>query len=144
MGCEYVVFHDIDQLPTNPENNYQVHRAGPLHMCTNTTQYTELGSVDLQPHVGGALMMSRRDYIRVNGFSNRYWRWGHEDSENLGGGLKGRGFSHAHQWSQLTLVDCAVALLEQMVLLDQMVLNLDPLVPSYTMPLWNYWTLWSY
>ena len=83
MGCEYVVFHDIDQLPTNPENNYQVHRAGPLHMCTNTTQYTELGSVDLQPHVGGALMMSRRDYIRVNGFSNRYWRWGHENSDMM-------------------------------------------------------------
>ena len=83
MGCEYVVFHDIDQLPTNPQNNYQVHRVGPLHMCTNTTQYTELGSVDLQPHVGGALMMSRRDYIRVNGFSNRYWRWGHEDSDMM-------------------------------------------------------------
>ena len=83
MGCEYVVFHDIDQLPTNPQNNYQVHRVGPLHMCTNTTQYTELGSVGLQPHVGGALMMSRRDYIRVNGFSNRYWRWGHEDSDMM-------------------------------------------------------------
>ena len=35
----------------------------------------------MKPHVGGALMMSRSDYIAVNGFANRYWRGGLEDSD---------------------------------------------------------------
>jgi len=31
--------------------------------------------------VGGALLMSRDDYVAVNGFSNFYWRWGFEDDD---------------------------------------------------------------
>mmetsp|Transcript_10124 Transcript_10124/g.23656 ORF Transcript_10124/g.23656 Transcript_10124/m.23656 type:complete len:701 (-) Transcript_10124:159-2261(-) len=78
MGCEHLVFHDVDQLPTHPQNDYR-YTGEPLHMCVWTTQNRPKSLT--QPHVGGAVMMSRYDYVQVNGFSNRYWRWGLEDND---------------------------------------------------------------
>lgn len=78
MGCEHLVFHDVDQLPIHPENDYR-YTGEPLHLCVKTTQHMPWDGV--QPHVGGALMMSSSDYVQVNGFSNRYWRWGLEDND---------------------------------------------------------------
>ena len=78
-GCEHLVFHDVDQLPQNPRNDY-FYTGHPTHLCTWSTQFST-GMVGMRPHVGGALMMSRSDYIAVNGFSNKYWRWGLEDDD---------------------------------------------------------------
>ena len=78
-GCEHLVFHDVDQLPQNPRNDY-FYTGHPTHLCTWSSQYPSNWK-GMRPHVGGALMMSRSDYIAVNGFANRYWRWGLEDSD---------------------------------------------------------------
>ena len=78
-GCEHLVFHDVDQLPQNPRNDY-FYTGHPTHLCTWSTQFST-GMVGMRPHVGGALMMSRSDYVAVNGFSNKYWRWGLEDDD---------------------------------------------------------------
>ena len=78
-GCEHLVFHDVDQLPQNTRNDY-FYTGHPTHLCTWSSQYPSNWK-GMRPHVGGALMMSRSDYIAVNGFANRYWRWGLEDSD---------------------------------------------------------------
>ena len=78
-GCEHLIFHDVDQFPTNPLNDY-VYRGTPTHMCTWSSMF-ERPDEPMRPHVGGALMMSRDDYIAVNGYSNRYWGWGLEDND---------------------------------------------------------------
>eukprot|EP00961_Rhodomonas_salina_P064047 860680-Rhodomonas_salina.2 len=73
LGCDHLVFHDVDQLPTNPENDY--HYTGePVHLCSKTTQKDAPETQVNQSHVGGALIMSWSDYKKVNGFSNGYWR----------------------------------------------------------------------
>eukprot|EP00961_Rhodomonas_salina_P045324 609055-Rhodomonas_salina.2 len=71
MGCEHLVFHDVDQLPLHPLNDYR-YTGEPLHLCVQTTQNQPTSGI--QPHVGGALMMSSSDYVKLNGFSNRHWR----------------------------------------------------------------------
>jgi len=78
-GCEHLFFHDVDQFPENPLNDY-FYRGSPTHLCTWSSQF---GSRDekMRGHVGGALLMSRDDYVAVNGFSNFYWRWGFEDND---------------------------------------------------------------
>eukprot|EP00293_Proteomonas_sulcata_P009113 CAMPEP_0184308402 /NCGR_PEP_ID=MMETSP1049-20130417/16866_1 /TAXON_ID=77928 /ORGANISM="Proteomonas sulcata, Strain CCMP704" /LENGTH=331 /DNA_ID=CAMNT_0026621085 /DNA_START=15 /DNA_END=1010 /DNA_ORIENTATION=+ len=78
-GCEYVTLHDVDQIPTNPRNDYHfVDR--PLHMCTYSTQYDYL---QWPPgmHVGGVVMSSMDSYRAMNGYSNKYYGWGLEDND---------------------------------------------------------------
>ena len=84
-GCQHLVFHDVDQYPENPLNDY-FYRGNPTHLCTWSTQFALLDAATrenakMRPHVGGALLMSRDDYVAVNGFSNVYWRWGLEDND---------------------------------------------------------------
>ena len=78
-GCEHLIFHDVDQFPQNPMNDY-FYRGSPTHMCTWSTQYGE-GYGKLRPHVGGVLMMHRDEYLAANGYSNMYWGWGYEDDD---------------------------------------------------------------
>ena len=78
-GCEHLCFHDVDQFPENPLNDY-FYRGSPTHLCTWSSQFGSR-DVKMRPHVGGALLMSRDDYVAVNGFSNFYWRWGFEDND---------------------------------------------------------------
>ncbi|KNC49447.1 xylosyltransferase 2 [Thecamonas trahens ATCC 50062] len=77
FGCEYVVLHDVDQLPTHMTNNYGW-RAEPTHLCAATTQD---GFTSYSAMVGGALQMRAEDYVSVGGFSNGYWGWGREDDD---------------------------------------------------------------
>ena len=80
-GCEQIVFHDVDQLPLNPKNNY-AYGGSPTHLCTWSTQWEFCPhGIGMRPHLGGALMMSRSDYVAVNGYSNKYLRWGLEDDD---------------------------------------------------------------
>eukprot|EP00961_Rhodomonas_salina_P033592 452043-Rhodomonas_salina.2 len=38
-ACDYFTLHDVDQVPTNPQNDY-AWKPDPTHMCTYSTQYT--------------------------------------------------------------------------------------------------------
>ncbi|CAF3349864.1 unnamed protein product [Rotaria socialis] len=79
-----VIFHDVDLIPENGQNLYSclslTHH--PLHMSANihfdingsyTTIYSFL--------VGGVLAMRPETFIRLNGYSNRYFNWGGEDDD---------------------------------------------------------------
>ncbi|CAM4764486.1 unnamed protein product [Rotaria magnacalcarata] len=79
-----VTFHDVDLIPENDQNLYSclslTHH--PLHMSTNIhfdkkSLYTTLYSF----LVGGVLTMQPETFIRLNGYSNRYFNWGGEDDD---------------------------------------------------------------
>jgi hypothetical protein len=81
-GCDYVVFHDIDMLPLNVDYSYS---DKPLHIATDF--YTTLTILDnretFDEYFGGVTMFPAKDFQKINGFSNKYWGWGYEDTDLL-------------------------------------------------------------
>lgn len=78
-GCDYMVLHDVDQLPVSPQNRYRFPKGLPVHLCSASSQYgyaTAYGTM-----VGGALLISMAQYESINGYSNYYWGWGQEDDD---------------------------------------------------------------
>jgi beta-1,4-galactosyltransferase 2 len=70
-SCDYLVLHDIDQVPLSRENKYRYAPGGefPLHLCSATSQY------------GYALQITVPQFERINGYSNFYFGWGQEDDD---------------------------------------------------------------
>lgn len=76
FNAEYVVYHDVDQVPTSTGNTYSLPEITPLHLCVNSDQFQAYAGM-----VGGALMMRTKEVIQVNGFSNLMDGWGLEDDD---------------------------------------------------------------
>uniref|UniRef100_A0A2R5LC64 Putative xylosylprotein beta4-galactosyltransferase n=1 Tax=Ornithodoros turicata TaxID=34597 RepID=A0A2R5LC64_9ACAR len=78
-NSDYIVMHDVDLLPLNPDLKYEYPKDGnsPVH----------LAAPDLHPRyhyptfVGGILLMTNEQFRSLNGLSNKYWGWGLEDDE---------------------------------------------------------------
>ena len=89
---DYMVLHDVDQIPENPENTY-AWKEKPTLLLSTTSQW------DYKEHnamlVGGALQISHAQYAEVGGYSNKFEGWGAED-ENMGYRLRVGG---AKSWS---------------------------------------------
>ena len=86
----YMAVHDIDRFPATENRS-----------CAAVTSgyYTEPGVTPrvLHPtsYTGGVLLLRSRVFQSVNGFSNSFWGWGHEDNE-LYLRLRRCGLSPAH------------------------------------------------
>ena len=71
---DYIAMHDVDLLPLNPNLSYAFPLNGPFHIA----------SPELHPKyhyktfVGGILLVTREQFEKVNGLSNKYWGWGLE------------------------------------------------------------------
>jgi hypothetical protein len=78
---EYFVFHDVDLLPQDIDYRYANHA---LKLFTYIKQ-GENGALKeyKQTNFGGATLVSKEWFIKVNGFSNNYWHWGLEDDDFL-------------------------------------------------------------
>ncbi|MEM1336650.1 MAG: galactosyltransferase-related protein [Bacteroidota bacterium] len=68
----YFCFHDVDLIPksinadySRPSSNTIVHPYGYKH-C-----------------LGGKMLLNHNTYVKMNGFSVKYWGWGYEDSDFL-------------------------------------------------------------
>jgi len=73
---DYIVMHDIDLLPLNyRELSYRYPENGPIHLAS--PEYHPI--YHYSTYVGGILMISCKDFERVNGMSPLYWGWGRED-----------------------------------------------------------------
>lgn len=76
---EFFCFHDVDLLPINQSKYNEV--KCPTHLCAKIDYY------DWKPlyekAFGGVTMFPKKDFIKVNGFSNVFWGWGCEDDEML-------------------------------------------------------------
>lgn len=71
---DYFCFHDIDMIPLRVDYSYP---EKPYHLAVNMPQG------DYYDYYGGVNLFNKEDFIKVNGFSNDYWGWGHEDEDLL-------------------------------------------------------------
>jgi hypothetical protein len=76
-GCRYVVFHDVDMLPVDVDYSYD---DKPIHLATNIEKEDEN---IFDEYFGGVTMFSVKDFKEIDGFSNKYWDWGYEDTDLL-------------------------------------------------------------
>ena len=77
LKCKYVVFHDIDMLPIDVDYSYSF---TPIHLATNfSNQDREI----FDTYFGGVTMFNIKDFKKINGYSNKYWGWGYEDTDLL-------------------------------------------------------------
>uniref|UniRef100_A0A914CC58 Beta-1,4-galactosyltransferase 7 n=1 Tax=Acrobeloides nanus TaxID=290746 RepID=A0A914CC58_9BILA len=80
LGCDYMVMHDVDILPLNPELNYEYPgKSRVKHISSG--KYHPILRYDYKKFIGGVLMLTLEDFKMVNGMSNKYWGWGLEDDE---------------------------------------------------------------
>lgn len=77
-GCDYIVWHDIDMLPESGAD-YSFPEKYPIHIATNISQMNyELKYFE---YFGGAVVFSKEQVEKTNGYSNNYWDWGMEDDD---------------------------------------------------------------
>ncbi|XP_073991652.1 beta-1,4-N-acetylgalactosaminyltransferase bre-4-like isoform X2 [Rhodnius prolixus] len=83
------IFHDVDLLPEDDRNLYTCPVDQPRHMsvAVDVLNY-KLPYADI---FGGVSAMSRRQFEKVNGFSNMFWGWGGED-DDMAARIKSVGF----------------------------------------------------
>ncbi|VDO63338.1 unnamed protein product [Heligmosomoides polygyrus] len=78
LGCDYMVMHDVDLLPLNPEINYRYPGEGVVRHISAPQYHPKY---NYSKFIGGVLMLTMSDYKQLNGMSNKYWGWGLEDDE---------------------------------------------------------------
>jgi len=75
---DYIVMHDVDLIPINPQLRYSFPEEGnALHIASPKTH----PKYHYDNFVGGILILTSKDFLKLNGLSNRYWGWGLEDDE---------------------------------------------------------------
>lgn len=75
---DYFCFHDIDMIPIEADYSYP---DKPYHMATKVGQFG--GSVAYPTYYGGVNLFNKKDFIKINGYSNDFWGWGAEDDDLL-------------------------------------------------------------
>ncbi|KAG9472663.1 beta-1,4-galactosyltransferase 4 [Eleutherodactylus coqui] len=72
------IFHDVDLVPENDFNTYLCD-SEPKHLVVgrNVTGY----KLRYEGYFGGVTAMTKKQFAKVNGYSNNYWGWGGEDDD---------------------------------------------------------------
>lgn len=79
--CDYVVFHDVDMLPIDVDYSYS---EIPLHLATDfMSDGGDKKRETFQEYFGGVTLFPMSEFKRINGYSNKYWGWGFEDTDLL-------------------------------------------------------------
>ena len=80
--CDYVVFHDVDMIPITVDYSYS---DKPLHMATDFQYFDrdEKPKETFEEYFGGVTMFTVEDFKKIDGYSNKYWGWGFEDTDLL-------------------------------------------------------------
>jgi hypothetical protein len=76
-NCDYVVFHDIDMLPFRVDYSYS---EIPVHMAT---RFRNFDRTIFDEYFGGVTLFPMDTFEKINGYSNKYWGWGYEDTDLL-------------------------------------------------------------
>lgn len=80
-GCDYVVFHDVDMLPIEVDYSYS---NIPLLLATDFILEEDEKERELfDQYFGGVTMFTVESFRKINGYSNKYWAWGYEDTDLL-------------------------------------------------------------
>jgi hypothetical protein len=81
LKCDYVVFHDVDMIPIKVDYSYS---DIPLHLATNfELNEGEKEREIFDQYFGGVTMFPIESFIQIDGYSNKYWAWGYEDTDLL-------------------------------------------------------------
>jgi hypothetical protein len=83
LKCDYVVFHDVDMIPEQVDYSYCEH---PLHLATGFVidgKKKNKNSQLFDQYFGGVTMFTMEDFIKIDGYSSKYWGWGYEDDDLL-------------------------------------------------------------
>lgn len=81
LKCDYVVFHDVDMLPVDVDYSYS---DIPLHLATDfELEEGEKKREIFDQYFGGVTMFPVDTFIKIDGYSNKYWAWGYEDTDLL-------------------------------------------------------------
>lgn len=78
IGCDYVVFHDVDMLPFKVNYNYS---NKVLHLANNFVSKEKEFGIHFDTYFGGVTMFPVEIFQHINGYSNKYWGWGFEDDD---------------------------------------------------------------
>jgi hypothetical protein len=79
--CDYIVFHDVDMLPVDVDYSYS---DIPLHLSTDFLSYPGDKKREVfEEYFGGVTMFPIKTFEKINGYSNKYWGWGYEDTDLL-------------------------------------------------------------
>jgi hypothetical protein len=77
-GCDYIVWHDIDMVPEEG-CDYSFPAEKPRHIATQISQMNY--QLKYEEYFGGAILFSKEQVEKTNGYSNDYWDWGMEDDD---------------------------------------------------------------
>ena len=77
-GCDYIVWHDIDMIPEDG-CDYSLPKENPIHIATNISQMNY--ELKYEEYFGGAILFTKEQVEKTNGYSNDYWDWGMEDDD---------------------------------------------------------------
>ncbi|XP_073492967.1 beta-1,4-galactosyltransferase 1-like isoform X2 [Phyllobates terribilis] len=72
------IFSDVDIIPTNDRNLYRCSK-NPRHMANSLDKFNF--RLPYNTIFGGIVAFTKEQFLKVNGFSNRFWGWGGEDDE---------------------------------------------------------------
>jgi len=78
LGCDYVVFHDIDMLPISADYSYSDF---PVHLITDLKLPPGIKRDLFDNYFGGVTLFPTNVYRQINGYSNKYYGWGFEDDD---------------------------------------------------------------
>ena len=78
-GCNYIVWHDIDMVPEDDSCDYSFPNVNPQHIAVRISQSDY--QLKYEEYFGGAVVFSKEQVERTNGYSNEYWDWGMEDDD---------------------------------------------------------------
>ncbi len=78
-NCDYIVWHDIDMIPEKKDCNYSYPKEHPIHIAVNISQSDY--KLKYHDYFGGAVLFTKEQVERTNGYSNNYWDWGMEDDD---------------------------------------------------------------
>ncbi|KAL6744143.1 hypothetical protein Aduo_017108 [Ancylostoma duodenale] len=73
------IFHDVDLLPEDRRNLHTCPEANPRHMAVAIDKFNYRLFYDGM--FGTSCALTVRQFLNVNGFSNRFWGWGGEDDD---------------------------------------------------------------
>jgi hypothetical protein len=81
IRCNYIAFHDVDMLPVDVDYSYS---DIPLHLATDfILEEDEKKREVFEEYFGGVTMFPIETFEKINGYSNKYWAWGYEDTDLL-------------------------------------------------------------
>jgi hypothetical protein len=78
-GCDYIVWHDIDMVPEDESCDYSFPKDNPQHIAVRISQSDY--QLKYEEYFGGAVVFSKEQVEKTNGYSNDYWDWGMEDDD---------------------------------------------------------------